>query len=94
MQSISITRVQKNPANVQKNPGDDWPEKCDKCDKSFAGKHFLAQHKAYVHEGMVFKCPYCSKECAEKSTLKRHLKKSHPKIKNWNFLKIIKRTKR
>ena len=57
------------------------PHGCDQCDKTFAHKITLRQHKKYAHEDVEkYSCIYCRKNCQSKHKLIDHLR-THTKEK-------------
>ena len=53
-------------------------EKCDICDKDFASKTSLQNHKMYVHtDERKFKCKSCDQKFKQKKSLKNHYLQVH-----------------
>lgn len=52
------------------------PYKCEKCEKDFTSKRFLAYHMQ-SHDETRYKCVVCGASYARRDGLTRHLKRSH-----------------
>lgn len=54
---------------------------CEICEKVFKNARLAAHHIKSVHQGIYrVACTKCRKLCANKYTLKSHMKKKHPPV--------------
>lgn len=77
--------------------------KCDKCNKTFTGRHTLRRHRRTVHVPRRFKCNGCAMMFKTRSNLNRHqsksrehcilLSKSSPLTRQEDSSKVSKSTK-
>ena len=51
--------------------------RCEPCDKTFNFRDTFLKHYKSVHEGVKFKCEYCSKEIKTVLKLRRHIVSCH-----------------
>ena len=66
--------------NYEKPKKEPISVKCDQCEKVFASKKGLEEHKRIIHEGLRYECTVCDYTCAQKSSLLRHTKIVHEGI--------------
>ena len=63
------------------NQNENGRYQCDLCDKSYARKHKLNEHKRIIHEGQRFQCEYCDKVLHSPLGIRKHKAKYHPNEK-------------
>lgn len=60
---------------------------CERCNKMYKSKGSLKCHQAfYCGVAPMFPCPYCPKECNQKSNLKKHIRRNHFTPQQENFV--------
>ena len=63
------------------NQNENGRYQCDLCDKSYARKHKLNEHKRIIHEGQRFQCDFCDKVLHSPLGIRKHKAKYHPNEK-------------
>ena len=54
---------------------------CDQCDKQYAHRSALNQHKKSIHEGVMFPCDQCKYKANQFGHLQTHIISVHEKVK-------------